>query len=102
MFTFDETPIMSTYLVAWVISKFENVKTNDMRFGIYGRRHMIRGNLGKFALDNVQPTIKYLENYLGIKYVIDKLYQVGIPDEFVNFEATDSWGLIIYKYLYML
>ncbi|KAF3426305.1 LOW QUALITY PROTEIN: hypothetical protein E2986_13349 [Frieseomelitta varia] len=89
--TFEETPKMSTYLVALVISDFTSVKE-----GIY--EVLVRQNAienGKFALSIMKPLVSYFEGILHIPYQLPKLDMVALPD-FVS-GAMENWGLLTYK-----
>ncbi len=94
---FEKTPRMSTYLLAFVIGKF-NVVEGKTKSGVLVRT---------FAPLNQDPTslsfpnnlaVKSLEYYdylFKIPYPLKKLDQVAIPD----FEAgaMENWGLVTYR-----
>ena len=93
---FQETPIMSTYLLAFIISELEYLegKTKDnVKVRIYttpGKKHR-----AKLALDVTIKSLEYYNNYFKIKYPLPKLDLIAIPD----FEAgaMENWGLITYR-----
>jgi len=93
---FQETPIMSTYLVAFVISELEYLegKTKDNTLvriiTTPGKK-----DKAKFALDITIKCLEYYNSYFGIPYPISKLDMIAIPD----FEsgAMENWGLITYR-----
>ncbi len=93
---FQETPIMSTYLLAFVISKLEYVEgktKNNVKVRIYttpGKKYK-----AKFALDVTIKSLEYYNDYFKIKYPLPKLDLIAIPD----FEsgAMENWGLITYR-----
>ncbi|ORY41927.1 hypothetical protein BCR33DRAFT_718578 [Rhizoclosmatium globosum] len=81
---FEETPRMSTYLVAFIVSDFERVtgKTNSgVEVGVIAAPDRI--NRAKTAL-------KY-----GIKYPLGKIDLVAVPE--LSFGAMENWGLVMYK-----
>ena len=94
---FAPTPRMSTYLLAFVIGKF-NVLEKKTKSGVIVRTY---APLDK-SLDSLEfPTsvavesLDYYEKLFGISYPLEKLDQVAIPD----FEAgaMENWGLVTYR-----
>jgi len=93
---FEETPLMSTYLVAFVIGELEFIegKTKDNKIvriiTTPGKK-----NQGRFALDVSIKTLDYYNEYFKISYPLPKLDLIAIPD----FEsgAMENWGLITYR-----
>ena len=51
-FSFDKTPLMSTYLVAFVVGEYDYIEANDSN-GVLMRVYtpLGRKELGRFALD---------------------------------------------------
>ena len=95
--SFEKTPKMSTYLLAFVIGKF-NAMEGETKSGIKVR------TLAPLDQDKVllefpnQVAIRALEFYeelFGVAYPLAKLDQVAIPD----FEAgaMENWGLVTYR-----
>ncbi|MEK6907318.1 MAG: M1 family metallopeptidase [Nanoarchaeota archaeon] len=93
---FEETPIMSTYLLAFVISELEYLegKTKQgTKIRIYstpGKKYR-----AKLALDVAIKSLEFFNNYFKIPYPLPKLDLIAIPD----FEAgaMENWGLITYR-----
>ncbi|XP_019051660.1 PREDICTED: aminopeptidase M1-like [Nelumbo nucifera] len=79
--TFQESPIMSTYLVAVIVALFDYLEdhTSD---GIKVRVYCQVGkeNQGKFALDVAVRTLDIYKIYFGVPYPLPKLDMVAIPD----------------------
>ena len=61
-YTFDKTPVMSTYLLAWFIGEFEYVESKTNR-GIVVRcwTEMGKKETGKFALDVACKCLDFYE-----------------------------------------
>jgi hypothetical protein len=78
---FDVTPIMSTYLLAFVIGEFEFLegKTRD---GVTMRVWTPLGKVekGKFALDVGVKVLQYFSDYFDIAYPLPKQDMIAIPD----------------------
>ena len=72
---FDETPKMSSYLVAFVVSNFEmiqDVTTNGIDIEVAGRPEAINNGDGEFALDEAKNIIEFFENYFNVPYPLKK------------------------------
>ena len=80
---FATTPIMSTYLLAYVIGEYEYIERRSKR-GIPVRMYTPLGKTeqGEFALDVVVRCLDYYEEYFKIEYPLPKLDLIAI----VNFE----------------
>ena len=93
---FEETPIMSTYLLAFIVGKLEFIE-KKARDGTLVRVITTPGKKeqGKFALDFSIKVLEYYNNYFGIKYPLPKLDMVALPD--FEFGAMENWGLITYR-----
>ncbi|CAF5033428.1 unnamed protein product, partial [Rotaria sp. Silwood1] len=93
---FDRTPIMSTYLVAYVVGEYDYVETEDSN-GVSIRVYTPVGKKehGNFALDIASKILPFYAEYFNIKYPIAKADQIAIP----NFpsEGMENWGLITYS-----
>lgn len=94
--TFERSVKMSTYLVAFIVSDFANVSTNEHL--VFARKDLIEEGRGEYALETGINTLNYLEEYTNVSYPIDKMYQVGIPDGWFSSGAMENWGLVTYRY----
>lgn len=90
---FEETPTMSTYLVALVISDFASLKSATEVYGVWARPNAI--DTGSYALSVMEGLVKFYEDTLHFKYPLQKLDMVALPD-FVS-GAMENWGLLTYK-----
>ncbi|KAF7683664.1 Aminopeptidase M1 [Astathelohania contejeani] len=91
---FNITPKMSTYLVAFVIGELEFIeKGNNPRIRVYTPLGL--KSMGEFALNVAHECIKTFEEYFLIKYPIDKLDMVAIPEFAMG--AMENWGLVTYR-----
>lgn len=91
--TFEETPKMSTYLVALVISDFASVEDDVKSYKVWARQNAVRK--GEYALSLMKPLVSYYEGMLYIPYHLSKLDMVALPD-FVS-GAMENWGMLTYK-----
>lgn len=98
---FKETPIMSTYLVAWVIGELEYIEKYN-EDGVLVRVYANPGfrNQGNFALDMACKTLSFFSRYFNEPYPLPKMDMVAVPD-FSN-GAMENWGLVTYFTAYLL
>lgn len=87
---FEKTPIMSTYLVAFVVSDFSKLTSKIVN--VYARPNMIHA--GNFALVTGERVLKLMEEFTAINFEMSKIDQIAVPD-FVN-GAMENWGLVTY------
>ncbi|RKP39469.1 peptidase family M1-domain-containing protein [Dimargaris cristalligena] len=98
---FATTPIMSTYLLAFVVGDLEYIETHTAErpneSPIKCRVYTLKGlkEQGRFALDVAARTLDVLADTFDIPYPLPKLDLVAIPD----FEAgaMENWGLVTYR-----
>ena len=94
--TFGETPIMSTYLLAFIIgdlTHIERVADNGTLIRVFTTRG--RESQAEFALDTSARLLKYFNDYFGIPYPLPKLDHYAIPDFAAG--AMENWGAITYR-----
>lgn len=80
--TFDTTPIMSTYLLAFVIGEFDYVETKTSEDRITVRVYVPVGkqDQGTFALAVAAACLPFYEEWFGIRYPLPKADLIAIPD----------------------
>uniref|UniRef100_U5EWR8 Aminopeptidase n=1 Tax=Corethrella appendiculata TaxID=1370023 RepID=U5EWR8_9DIPT len=91
--TFEETPIMQTYTLAFVVSDFSYIQNNSHT--VFARSEAIAANEGDFALEASEKILNVLEQYLGVNYSLPKIDQIAIPD--FSAGAMENWGLVTYR-----
>lgn len=98
---FRETPVMSTYLLAWVVGDLESIETKN-KHGVTVRVFATKGDIdqGKFALDVASKTLDFFTEYFDIAYPLPKMDMVAIPD--FSAGAMENWGLVTYRTAYLL
>ena len=98
---FNKTPIMSTYLVAWIVGDLESLEMVN-EDGIKVRVFTPPGdvNQGKFALDVAARILSFFTRYFDIPYPLPKMDLVAIPD--FGAGAMENWGLVTYRTIYLL
>ncbi|CAN1120841.1 Aminopeptidase M1 [Linum perenne] len=93
---YQETPIMSTYLVAVVVGLFdyvENHTSDGVKVRVYCQ--VGKANQGKFALDVAVKTLDLYKEYFATPYPLPKLDMIAIPDFAAG--AMENYGLVTYR-----
>ena len=99
--SFEPTPLMSTYLLAFVYGDL-GFKEATTKSGITVRTYATRDNveLTDFALETAVRCIDYYEDYFGINYPLVKCDLIALPD-FAS-GAMENWGCITFREQCML
>ncbi|XP_068586417.1 aminopeptidase Ey-like [Cebidichthys violaceus] len=96
--SFEPTEIMSTYLLAFVVSEFtfiSNQPDADVLIRIWARRRAIDEGQGAYALEKTGPILAFFANYYNSSYPLKKSDQIALPD--FSAGAMENWGLITYR-----
>lgn len=98
---FMETPVMSTYLVAFVVSELDHVSALTKN-GVLIRAFTPPGkpHLGKFALECAVAALDAYDETFQIRYPLPKSDMVAIPEFAAG--AMENWGLVTYREVDML
>ena len=93
---YDKTPVMSTYLLAFVIGDLTHIEkeaADGTMVGVW----MTRGKeeQGQFALDTSVKLLSFFNDYFGIPYPLPKLDHLAIPDFAAG--AMENWGCVTYR-----
>lgn len=94
--SFHRTPVMSTYLLAFVVGEFEYIETktnNGTLVRVYSMPG--RSEQGRFALDVGKRSLEFYNEYFKIPYPLPKLDMIAIPDFAAG--AMENWGLVTYR-----
>eukprot|EP00270_Netrium_digitus_P002182 TRINITY_DN1241_c0_g2_i1.p1 TRINITY_DN1241_c0_g2~~TRINITY_DN1241_c0_g2_i1.p1 ORF type:complete len:933 (-),score=267.52 TRINITY_DN1241_c0_g2_i1:149-2803(-) len=93
---FAESPIMSTYLLAFVVGAFECLSTTTPA-GTQVNVWTVPGkkDQGKFSLEVAAKVLSFFAEYFGIAYPLPKADLIAIPDFAAG--AMENWGLITFR-----
>ncbi|XP_050419267.1 puromycin-sensitive aminopeptidase [Patella vulgata] len=93
---YGTTPIMSTYLLAFIVGDYDYVEgkdQDDVIVRVYtpvGKKEQ-----GLFALEVAIKTLPFYKNYFGIAYPLPKMDLIAIAD--FSAGAMENWGLVTYR-----
>jgi len=93
---FEDSPKMSTYLLAFVVADMDFVETksaNSIPIRIYTPPN--KKKLGEYALKIASKTLDLYDNTFGEPYPLPKLDMVAIPAFAAG--AMENWGLVTYR-----
>lgn len=94
---FSTTPIMSPYLLAWVVGKLHKqsaITKNGIEVNAWATPAQSPESLD-FGLDIAVRTIDFFEEYFDTPYPLPKSDHIALPD--FSSGAMENWGLITYR-----
>ncbi|HSW66690.1 MAG TPA: M1 family metallopeptidase, partial [Bacillota bacterium] len=95
--TFETTPRMSSYLLAFVIGDLHSRETTTSS-GVAVRVWATKAHQPAaldFALDTCKRSIEFFEDFFDTPYPLTKCDNVAIPD--FSAGAMENWGLLTYR-----
>lgn len=102
MTSFETTPLMSTYLLAFVVGdlqKHTGHTKNGVEVNVWATKAQAADSL-VFPLEVATKTIEFFDEYFGVPYPLPKADHVALPD--FSSGAMENWGLITYREIALL
>ncbi len=95
-YTFEETPLMSTYLVALIVGPFECTDTEVVN-NVEIKTWAVKGKKDQalYGRDTAVKLLPFFENYFGTPYPLKKLDLIAIPD--FSSGAMENLGAITFR-----
>ncbi|KAG0312003.1 hypothetical protein BGZ99_009779, partial [Dissophora globulifera] len=98
---FLKTPIMATYLLAWMIGDFDYIEAHTS--GEFNGESVVcrlyapvgLAMHGRYSLDLAVKSVEYFSCLFNIPYPLPKLDLVAVPD--FSPGAMENWGLITFR-----
>ncbi|KAI9818054.1 MAG: Aminopeptidase 2 mitochondrial [Pycnora praestabilis] len=98
---FNKTPLMSTYLLAFIVGELNCVETNNFRIPVRVFATPDKDiEHGRFSLELAARTLKFYEKTFDSPFPLPKMDMVAIPD--FSAGAMENWGLITYRVVDLL
>lgn len=93
---FTTSPLMSTYLVAFIVGNLNYIETQNFRVPIrvYATPDQDIEH-GRFSLDLAAKTLAFYEKAFDNDFPLPKMDMVAVPD--FSAGAMENWGLITYR-----
>lgn len=95
--TFETTPRMSCYLLAWVVGDIHGIKSQT-KDGVVVRTWASAAqpkSFLEFANSEAVKILEFFSEYFQTPFPLKKLDQVALPDFEVG--AMENWGLVTYR-----
>jgi len=94
--TFETTPRMSTYLLAFIYGEMGFTESKTKR-GVPVRSYGTPANAPhtQYSADIAAKILDFFEDYFGVPYPLPKLDMVALPDFTVG--AMENWGLVTFR-----
>lgn len=92
---FAESPIMSTYLLAFIVGPFDYLEGSDGKRPIRVYTAPGKTEQGRYALQVACKSLPYYEEYFNVPYPLPKMDMIAIPD--FTSGAMENWGLVTYR-----
>ncbi len=95
--SFETTPKMSTYLLAFVVGELHerSTKTKDgVKVSVWATKDHSPEALD-FAVDTTKRCIEFFNDYYGLPYPLPKCDMIAIPS--FSSGAMENWGLVTFR-----
>lgn len=101
MITFENTPKMSTYLLAFVVGNLKKLEATT-KDGVLVRAWATpeQYKLNQFSLEVAVKSLEFYNDYLALAYPLKKCDIVALPD--FGAGAMENWGLLTFREALML
>uniref|UniRef100_A0A8D8TU53 Aminopeptidase n=1 Tax=Cacopsylla melanoneura TaxID=428564 RepID=A0A8D8TU53_9HEMI len=93
---YQQTPLMSTYLVAMAVHDFR--RHHNGTFSVWSREEYI--DQAKYSLSIGPKIMEYFEEYFDARYPLPKTDMIALPD--FSAGAMENFGLITFREISML
>lgn len=99
---FKDTPPLQPYLIAFVISDFIFVRSNDSRIEqrVYAKPSSINSGGGDHSAKIVGIVLRKLEEYFDMEIPLEKIDHIAVPD--FDYGGMENHGAVIYAEYYLL
>mmetsp|Transcript_19944 Transcript_19944/g.36885 ORF Transcript_19944/g.36885 Transcript_19944/m.36885 type:complete len:766 (+) Transcript_19944:4708-7005(+) len=92
-YSFQESPVMPTYLLHWSVVNHQSISTVSSK-GVSLTLYMPRTETSQYFLDLGQNCLDFYIDYFQIPYPLTKLDMIGFMD--LGFRAMENWGAITF------
>nr|CAD7397317.1 unnamed protein product [Timema poppensis] len=90
---YKTTPVMSTYLLAFLVSDFEKTENDAQDTSVWHRADA--ASQASYSIGVSRPLIDAMVAFTGVTFELEKMDQAAIPD--FSAGAMENWGLVTYR-----
>lgn len=99
--TFNRSPLMSTYLLAFIIGELKVIESKNFRVPVRVFCTPDKDTShGEFSVELAAQTLAFYEKEFDSKFPLPKMDMVAIPD--FSAGAMENWGLVTYRVVDLL
>ena len=99
--TFNKTPLMSTYLLAFIVGELKFIESNSFRVPVRVYATPDKDiEHGRFSLELAAKTLEFYEKTFDSPFPLPKMDMAAIPD--FSAGAMENWGLVTYRVVDLL
>ena len=99
--TFNKTPLMSTYLLAFIVGELKYIESNSFRVPVRVYATPDKDiEHGRFSLELAAKTLEFYEKTFDSPFPLPKMDMAAIPD--FSAGAMENWGLVTYRVVDLL
>ena len=99
--TFNKTPLMSTYLLAFIVGELNLIESNSFRVPVRVYAPPDKDiEHGRFSVELAAKTLDFYEKKFDSPFPLPKMDMVAIPD--FSAGAMENWGLVTYRVVDLL
>ena len=99
--TFNKTPLMSSYLLAFIVGELNYIETKAFRVPVRVYATPDKDiEHGRFSLELAAKTLAFYEKEFDSEFPLPKMDMVAVPD--FSAGAMENWGLITYRVVDLL
>ncbi|MCJ1435974.1 Aminopeptidase 2 mitochondrial [Xylographa pallens] len=98
---FNKTPLMSTYLLAFIVGELKYIESNSFRVPVRVYATPDKDiEHGRYSLDLAAKTLEFYEKTFDSPFPLPKMDMAAIPD--FSAGAMENWGLVTYRVVDLL
>ncbi len=93
--SFEQTPMMSTYLLYIGIDRFEERAEKLENINLIAATPPGNIQKGNYCLNVAKKSVEFFQSYFNIPYMIPKLHLIAVPEFAIG--GMENWGAIAFR-----
>lgn len=91
--TYEDSPHMPTYLVAFCVGELVSLTASDGKFRIWMREDAV--DQGQYLIGVGETILTTIGDFVSVPYALPKMDVVAVPD--FDAGAMENWGLTTFR-----